>query len=189
MISKEEDAMRSLVSVISSVTLVMVLAVATLPVQAADMEIPAGTSVPLTFLSPVDSSTIQEGAAVRFEVASDVLVGRTIVFRRGAPARGTVTDVSQPGIFGASARIHIGFIQANAVDGRPVRLSPLDITPQAISQVENTGAAAGSSVAGAILLGPIGLAAGALIHGNQVSLPAGAVGISKVATSFRMTAP
>jgi hypothetical protein len=188
MISKEEDAMRSLVSVISSVTLVMVLAVATLPVQAADMEIPAGTSVPLTFLSPVDSSTIQEGAAVRFEVASDVLVGRTIVFRRGAPARGTVTDVSQPGIFGASARIHIGFIQANAVDGRPVRLSPLDIT-QAISQVENTGAAAGSSVAGAILLGPIGLAAGALIHGNQVSLPAGAVGISKVATSFRMTAP
>ncbi len=33
--------MRSLVSVISSVILVMVLAVAALPVQAADMEIPA----------------------------------------------------------------------------------------------------------------------------------------------------
>jgi hypothetical protein len=180
--------MRSILPVISSAILVMVLAVAALPVQAADVQVPAGTSVPLTFLAPVDSSTVKEGATIRFQVASDVLVGRTIVFLRGAPASGTVTDVSQPGIFGANARVHIAFVQATAVDGRPVRLSPLDITPQSITQVKNTGAAAGSSVAGAILLGPVGLAAGALIHGNQVSLPAGAIGISKVATSFRMIA-
>ncbi len=76
-------------------------------------------------------------------------------------------------------------MQATASDGRPVRLSPIDVTPDSIKQVKDVGAAAGSSVAGAILLGPIGLAAGALIHGGNVSVPAGAVGTTKVTESFR----
>ena len=155
------------------------------PLQASEIDVPAGTAVPLKFLDPLDSATVKEGTPVKFEVAADVLIQRSVIFRQGARAQGVVTDVSQPGIFGKNARVHIAYIQATASDGRPVRLSPIDVTPESIKQVSDVGAAAGSSVAGAILLGPIGIAAGALIHGGNVSVPAGAVGTTKVTESFR----
>ena len=171
-------------SVIAAAVVTALVAFA-VPLQASEIDVPAGTAVPLKFLEPLDSATIKEGTAVKFEVAADVLVGRSVIFRQGAPAQGVVTDVSQPGIFGKNARVHIAYIQATASDGRPVRLSPIDVTPDSIKQVKDVGAAAGTSVAGAILLGPIGLAAGALIHGGNVSVPVGAVGTTKVTESFR----
>lgn len=167
---------------------VAALAAFTVPAFAGDIEVPAGTSVALKFIEPVDSATIKEGAPVKFEVAADVLIQRAVIFRQGATAQGIVTDVSKPGIFGRNARVHIAFIQIIAGDGRPVRLSPIDVTPESIKQVTDVGAAAGSSVAGAILLGPLGLAAGALIHGGDVKVPAGAVGMTKVQEAFRLIA-
>lgn len=167
---------------------VAALAAFAVPALADDIEVPAGTAVALKFVEPVDSSTIKEGAPVKFEVAADVLIQRAVIFKQGATAQGIVTDVSKPGIFGRNARVHIAFIQIAAGDGRPVRLSPIDVTPESIKQVSDVGAAAGSSVAGAILLGPIGLAAGALIHGGDVKVPAGAVGLTKVIDSFRLIA-
>ncbi len=166
------------------------LAVAVVPANAGPtVSVPVGTDVLLKFLTPVDSGTVKEGAEIKFEVASDVLIDRLVIFRMGDPGRGIVTDVSQPGIFGKNARVHIAFIQATAVDGRPVRLSPLDVTPESVREVKDAGAAGASSLAGAILLGPVGLAAGAFIHGGQVSVPAGAVGTTKVAQTFQITVP
>ena len=177
--------MRSMIAAM----VVAALAAFAVPVQASDVDVPAGTQVLLNFLEPLDSATIKEGTTVKFELAADVLVQRSVIFKQGTPAQGTVTDVSQPGIFGKNARVHIAFIQVTASDGRPVRLSPIDVTPDSIKQVKDVGAAAGSSVAGAILLGPIGIAAGALIHGGDVSVPAGAVGMSKVVETFRTMVP
>lgn len=170
-------------------TIVTALAAFAVPVQAGDIDVPAGTQVLLKFLEPVDSATIKEGTTVKFEVVADVLVERAVIFRQGTPAQGTVTDVSHPGIFGRNARVHIAFIQIMANDGRPVRLSPIDVTPDSIKQVKDVGIAAGSSVAGAILLGPIGIAAGALIRGGDVSVPVGAVGMTKVAEAFQTVMP
>jgi len=63
------------------------------------------------------------------------------------------------------------------------------VTPQTVQQVKDVGAAAGTAVAGAILLGPIGIAAGALWHGGQVTVPAGAVGTTDVAEQLQVYAP
>jgi len=153
------------------------------------VEVPAGTPVLLKFLTPIDSATVKEGTNVKFEVATDVLVDRDVVIRQGAPATGIVTEVSQPGIFGKNARVRIAYILATAVDERPVRLSPLDVTPESLRQVQDVGAAGASSVAGAILLGPVGLAAGALVHGGHVNAPEGAMGTAKVAETFQITLP
>ncbi|HLW47430.1 MAG TPA: hypothetical protein VKW09_06640 [bacterium] len=165
-------------------------ALAVIPAHAASaVTVPAGTKVLLRFETPVDSSTIKEGTTVKFTVATDVLVGRAIVFKQGAPAQGVVTDVSKPGSFGKNARVHISYVQADAIDGKPVRLAPLEVTPDSIKQVANVGAAGATALTGAILLGPIGLAAGALIHGGDVNLPAGAVGTSSVAEDFQAGEP
>jgi hypothetical protein len=163
---------------------------ALVPAHAASVvTVPAGTKVLLQFETPVNSGTVKEGTAVKFTVASDVLVGRSIVFRQGTPAQGVVTDVSKPGIFGKNARVHIGYIQAEAVDGKPVRLAPLEVTPDSVKQVADVGAAGATAITGAILLGPLGLAAGALIRGGNVNLPVGAVGTSSVAEDLQATVP
>lgn len=176
--------MRSIIAAL----VVAALAAFAVPALADDVEVPAGTSVLLKFVEPVDSATVKEGSPVKFEVAADVLIQRSVIFRQGTTAQGVVTDVSKPGIFGRNARVHIAFIQVVAGDGRPVRLSPIDVTPDSLKQVTDVGAAAGSSVAGVILLGPIGLAAGALIHGGDVKIPVGAVGMTKVIEPFRLIA-
>lgn len=171
--------MRSRVLVI----MVMMLTVVARPALANTTEVPAGTAVPLQFLAPLESSTIEKGATIRFKVATDVLVGRTVVFRKGAPAQGTVTDVGHPDIYGTSAHVRIEFIQAGAVDGRPVRLSPLDLTPGSAF-----GIAAAASAAGAIVFHSVfGLAVGTLVHGGDLSLPAGAVAVTKVTEAFPLT--
>ena len=117
---------------------------------------------------------------MKFEIAADILIDRLVAFHSGAPAQGVITDVSAPGIFGKNAKVHITYIQTAAADGRPVPLSPIDVTPESIHQVKDAGAAAGASVAGAILLGPLGLAAGALIHGGNVTVPVGSLGMTDV---------
>jgi len=174
-------------------TLAAVLAIALLltgvvPAHAASVQVPFGTKVLLRFLTPVDSATIKEGASIKFEVAADVLINRTVVFRAGTPGEGIVTDVSKPGIFGKNARVHIASVQANATDGKPVRLSPLDVTPESVRQVKDVGAAGATALTGAILLGPIGLAAGAFIRGGDFNLPVGAVGTVSVEDAFQLNA-
>ena len=159
------------------------------PAYAGPVTVPAGTIVLLRFETPVDSGTIKQGASVSFTVATDVLIDRTVVFRQGTPAQGVVTDVSKPGIFGKNGRVYINYIEADATDGRPVRLAPLEVTPDSKKQAVNAGAAGATAITGAILLGPIGLAAGALVRGGDVSMPAGAVGTSSVAQEFEASLP
>lgn len=175
--------MRTLVAML----VIAVLVAGTIPAQAESIIVPTGTKVLLRFLTPLDSAKVKEGADVKFEVASDVLIGRQIIFKAGTAATGIVTDVSHPGIFGKNARVHVSHIQANAVDGRPVTFSPLDVTPDTVRQVQDVGAAGATSLTGAILLGPIGLAAGAFIHGGDFDLPAGAVGTVSVAEGFTLS--
>lgn len=175
--------------VLTSVALAAVMAGIT-PANAGTMvQVPVGTTILLKFLAPLDSSTVQEGTIVKFEVAADTRVNLAPIFLLGAHAQGTVTDVSPPGVFGANAVVHIGFIQAMAVDGRLVRLSPLDVTSNSIRQIKDMGGADAANAAGTILLGPLGLAGGALVRGGHVSVPAGAVGTVKVTHTISIDVP
>jgi len=151
--------------------------------------VPAATRVPLEFLQTVDSATAQQGQAVRFEVASNVLVGRRVVVRKGAAARGLIRSVEQAGAFGKNARVRIGFMQTTAVDGRPLALSNVDITPNNMRNVKDVGGAAGASAIGLVLLGPIGIAAGALVRGGHVQVPAGAVAVVATTSRARVAVP
>lgn len=173
-----------------AVAAILAIVLAMVPAFAGSaLTVPAGTKVLLRFETPVDSGKIAEGAAIRFTVATDVLIDRTPAFRRGTPAQGIVTDVSKPGIFGKNGRVHIAYIQADAVDGKPARLAPLDVTPDSIRQVGDVGAAGATSLTGAIILGPVGLAAGALIRGGNVDVPAGAIGTSSLEQDLQVQIP
>jgi len=152
----------------------------------AGVKVQAGTKVPLRFLKELDSSTAQQGQRINFRVASNVIVNRSVVIRAGAAAHGIVESVAREGQFGQDARIRIGFVETTGVDGRPIRLAPIDITPNSLRQVKDTGGAVATSVVGAVLLGPVGLAAGAMVRGGHIKVPAGAIVVAATAANIEV---
>lgn len=151
-----------------------VLAVPAAPVPAATpVWVPRGAKVGLRFLNTIASDKIASGARVNFKIAANVIQNRLVVIRAGTPATGKVTEVKKPGIYGQDAQVVIGFIAVNGVDGRPIKLSDVVVSKATISK--SRAGAAGATVAGLILLGPIGLIAGAFVRGNNVEVPAGTV--------------
>lgn len=177
------------VKTLGFILLALVLSVPPAAFAQTEVMVPSGTQVPLSFATRVDSSAVHEGEAVPFTVAQDVLVERRVVVRKGTSAQGIITSVSPPGIFGKSARVHIDFINTLGADGLPVKLSPVDITPENFREAKDTGGAVGTSVAGLILLGPVGLAAGALIRGGHVVVPPGVVAITATVNVLHMKIP
>lgn len=146
---------------------------ATPAAAASSVYVPAGTSIGLKFLTPVDSRKTAVGSKVQFQVIADVVQGHRTVVRSGSTATGTVTQVTHPGSFGASAKVDIGFLSVNAVDGKPLKLNDVIVSKEMVSK--SRVGAAGATVAGAIILGPVGLLAGALIRGSDVEVPRGVV--------------
>jgi hypothetical protein len=149
--------------------------------------VPAGTRVGLAFLTPVDSSKITAGSRVHLKVAADVVGGRSVIIRAGTPVVGTVTRVTQPGMFGTSSEVVIGFLSATAVDGRPIMLKDVIVSRATISN--SRVGAAGASAAGAVVLGPIGLLAGAFVKGSDVSVPVGTLVIDTTVDGANVRAP
>jgi hypothetical protein len=169
------------------IVLVVLIGLLPQPVHAATtVSVPAGTRVALQFRSGLDSSTAKEGQRVNFRVAANVIVNRLVVIREGASARGTITDVTPPGVLGKSARIIISFVTATAVDSRPVRLSSIYITPNDVREAKDVAGAAGAATVGMIILGPIGLAAAALVRGGHVVLGKGTVAVVGTVSRVRV---
>ena len=69
----------------------------------------------------------------------------------------------------------IGFVKTTAIDGGAVELTDIVVSPDTI---KDQAGAAGATLVGAIVLGPIGVAAGFLVRGGHVKMPAGAVAVT-----------
>jgi len=178
-------------SLIMRIALVLVaaslVALPQAPASAATLiYVPAGTKVGLQFVTPVDSGEIATGSKVNFKVIADVLGARHVIIRAGTPVTGMVTQVTKPGMFGASSKVVIGFLAANAVDGRPIKLTDVIVSKATISN--SRVGAAGAAVAGALVLGPVGLLAGALVRGSYVKVPAGTVVVDTTARGINVNA-
>jgi len=162
---------------VRATALILAAAVLAIPAEpasaASSVWVPKDTKVGLRFLTPVASDKIAKGAQVNFKVVADVTQDRHVVIRSGTPSAGTVTEVAKPGIYGQDAKVVIGFIAVNGVDGRPIKLTDVVASKAMISK--GRAGAAGATVAGLILLGPIGLLGGAFIRGNNVEVPTGTV--------------
>ncbi|MBM3450034.1 MAG: hypothetical protein FJX78_03470 [Armatimonadetes bacterium] len=148
--------------------------------------IPAGTRIPLEFLTALDTGQQRQGDRVEFRVAQNVLIGRQIVIRQGAEGSGVITWVAGPGMFGQNARATVSFIQVRAVDNKPIKLAPLELKVENTRSTTDSGGAAAISGAGLILLGPVGLVGGALIRGGHLSVPMGTVAIGETAEKVEL---
>jgi hypothetical protein len=159
--------LRSLRSGIAGGLAGVFLSVLVSPVLGAVVALPAGTKVPMDFAQTVDSRTAKKGDVVKLTVKQDVLVNGGKVIARGAPASATVMDVDKAKMFGQKAKITLDQLRVRAADGRLLQLGHYD------SGKRIDAKAPGAATGGLILLGPIGLAAGAFIKGGHMVIKPG----------------
>ena len=134
------------------------------------VSVPANTLVKVALVTPVNAKNLKVGDTIEYQVADDVFVGDVLVFTKGSRGEGTVTKVKQAKNFGRNAAVDVDFKNTKALDGTYVTTF---IGEEAKKEMQHLAMAAGASLAGIAILGPLGVVAGAFVHGKNVDLPAG----------------
>ncbi len=132
--------------------------------------VPANTLMKISTVTPINAKNLKVGDEIKYQAAEDVIENGVLLIAKGAPGVGTVTKVVQARNFGRDAEVNIDFKTMRAIDGTDVETM---LGEESKKQMESMAMAAGASVAGMVLLGPIGIIGGAFVHGKNIDLPEG----------------
>ena len=127
--------------------------------------IPVDTLVKIKLVTPLNTETSKVGDKVKFQAAEDVIYNGQLIIAAGAPGEGVVTKVKSARNFGRNGEIDVDFQQIQAFDGTYIQTTLGD---KAKKEIENLAMAAGASIAGIALLGPIGIVGGIFVNGKVV---------------------
>jgi uncharacterized membrane protein len=119
---------------------------------------------------PLDTKNSRTGDTVAFQVADDVYVGDTLVIGKGAPGTGKVTKVEPARNFGRDAKLEMSFDNVITIDGTTLETL---LGEKAKEETKSMAKAAGATVAGLVILGPVGIVGGAFVQGQDITIPAG----------------
>lgn len=125
----------------------------------------------IKLVTPLSTSTNRQGDLVQFQAADDLYIDGHLVIPKGSQGEGVVTKVKGAKNFGRDAELQISFNTIEAIDGTLINTLLGD---KAKEQNKSLATAAGASLAGMVILGPVGIVGGAFVHGKEVKLPAGA---------------
>ena len=134
------------------------------------VEVPADTLVKIALSETISSKNIKVGDKVRFHVADDVMLDGVLLFVKGSEGIGTVTKVTPARNFGRNAELVVDFGKTKSIDGTFVDTFVGDAAKK---EMTNMAMAAGASIAGMVLLGPVGIIAGAFVKGKNMEFPEG----------------
>jgi len=129
------------------------------------------TLVKIKMVTPLDTRQSRVGDAFTYQSSEDVYVNGVLVIAKGATGSGKILKVQQAKNFGRDAKLELSFDSLQAFDGSEVQTVMGD---KAKEETKSLAKAAGATVAGLIVLGPVGIVGGAFIHGQDVTIPAGA---------------
>lgn len=129
------------------------------------------TLVKIKLTNALDSKTARVGDVVNFQVSNDVFVNDFLVISKGSLGKGKITKVEQAQNFGRDAKLEVEFEMIQALDGTTISTF---LGQKAKKETETMAVAAGASMVGMVLLGPVGIVGGVFVQGQQVKVPAGA---------------
>ena len=89
----------------------------------ADVNVPAGTSIPLELTQPITSKFMAPGQTVDFRVRYDVKVNDVVVIPAGSLARGQVTRAQKAKGIGKEGYVEIQIKSVTAADGQEIPLT------------------------------------------------------------------
>jgi len=136
------------------------------------VDIPTGTLVRIEFVDPLTSKTAKVGDVARIRVAEDVFVEGRLVFPKGAMGQASVESVRPARRLARNGRLALTFDYVETIDGQPVHFIQ---GAKSLDATETYAKAAGVSVAGLVILGPIGLIGGAFLNGENAVVKEGSM--------------
>lgn len=132
--------------------------------------VPANTLIKIKLITPINSETMKASDEIKYQIAEDVISNGSLVFAAGGLGEGHVTSVQTAKNFGRDGKVNIDFEQTQAFDGTMVETI---LGEKAKEEMKSEAMAAGASIAGIALLGPIGIVGGLFVKGKNIDLPAG----------------
>jgi uncharacterized membrane protein len=126
--------------------------------------------IKIKIMTKLDTKNSRPGDTVEFQAIDDVYANGLLVIGKGAPGVGRVTKVEPAKNFGRDAQMEIAFQSILTMDGTNLETF---LGEKAKEETKSLAKAAGATVAGLVILGPIGIVGGAFVHGQDITIPAG----------------
>ena len=153
------------------------------PVTAQPITVPANTVMKFRFMDELSPAKSKAGDSVRLELTHDLIVNQNLVAPAGSLLITEVRSVKRPGMFGVPGEVRLSFNELKPLGPQRPPVWVGNEAQKAIKEARATGArgegavigAGAASIAGAVLLGPVGLVSGAFIRGNSIKIAAGSV--------------
>ena len=124
----------------------------------------------LTLTEPISSKKNVKDDVVHVKLAEDIMDGEVLLAPKGTPGTGHITEITKARSFGRNAKLNIVFDQLQGIDGTIFTALQGE---EAKAKTKDELKAAGASVAGAVVLGPVGLVGGFFVKGKPIDLPEG----------------
>jgi hypothetical protein len=133
----------------------------------------------VAFDQALNSKTTKAGQRVRLHVTDDVLVGGQKVIGKGARVQGVISKVSKRKRYGRNAEMRIVLESVQSVvTGKKVPLEAGGKGDEVSGR--KSAQAAGATVGGAAVLGPVGLIGGYFVTGKAVNIKVGDTFVTEV---------
>ena len=138
-----------------------------------DITVGGSTVLKAKFVKTLTVRNVKKNDQVELELLEDCIVNGVIAAAKGNRLMAEVTKVKMPRSFGRPSEIGVQFKTVETLNGGmiPVFLGPE--AEKAMKLDSGTAGAAGASLLGAALIGPVGLAGGFLVRGNDKQIAEG----------------
>lgn len=153
------------------------------PVTFRVVRLPKDVPLKLRFMDELSPAKSKVGDQVRVELTDDLIVDYCLVAPAGSLLLTEVREVKKPGRFGVPGEVRLNFNGLKPLGPQRPTVTVGEASKKAIEDARKMGdkgegtliGAGAASVAGAAILGPVGLISGIFIRGNSLRIPEGAI--------------
>jgi len=139
--------------------------------QVENVLIPAGTLVPIRFLSTLNSKNNKTGETFDFEISENVFLDNKLIIPANSKGVGEITKAKKATILSRPGKLEIEFKSVSTLGGTSLSLI---LGEKAEEENKRLYLAVGAGILGLIILSsPVGLVFGALVPGKNVKIEEG----------------
>lgn len=142
-------------------------------VLATPVEIPASTVVKTSLAQTLTVRNVKVDDKVVLKLIEEIVIAKNLVAPKGSRVFAHITKVKPPRSFGRASEIEMAFDALEVIGPNSVTVNMGEAAKKAMEADAGTIGAVGASFAGAVLLGPLGLAGGFLVRGSDNHLKEG----------------
>jgi hypothetical protein len=137
-----------------------------------EMEISSDKAIKVQILEDIGPGKSRKGDSVKIELLEDFILDNYLIAPKGSQIVSEISDVTRPGAFGKPGEVKLEFKYLRILGPEEPKVKYADTKKLGGRGEKNIAAAVGTSMAGAVLLGPLGLATGLLIRGDSLDVSA-----------------